>query len=100
MPRHLSDDAPLPPSLRRTLLMLTLAALMVRVAGLLLEPPVGPDEAFLNHLVGVVLVARQAERQPEDTPAVALDEHAEGLTVAGLGPLDESAVTLHEHSPG
>jgi hypothetical protein len=38
----LNDAPPLPPSLRRTLLLLTLAALAVRVAGLLLEPPVGP----------------------------------------------------------
>ena len=57
-----------------------------------------PDEALLHHFVGVVLVARQAERQPEDTPAVALDQHAEGLTVAGLGPLNERVVALHEHS--
>jgi hypothetical protein len=47
-----------------------------------------------------VLVARQPKGQPEDTAAVALDEHAKGLTVAGLGPVDESAITLHEHSPG
>jgi hypothetical protein len=38
----LHDASPLTPSLRKTLLLLTVAALLVRVAALLLEPPVGP----------------------------------------------------------
>src|SRR5262245_23285798 len=42
VPEPLSDAPPLPPAFRRTLLLLTVAALLVRVAGLLLEPSVGP----------------------------------------------------------
>jgi hypothetical protein len=38
----LSDPPPLPPAFRRTLLLLTVAALLVRVGGLLLEPSVAP----------------------------------------------------------
>ena len=54
-----------------------------------LEPgqlPVGPQEAVLDHVLGVVLVAGHAVGQPEGAPAVAFDQGAEGLAVALPGP--------------
>ena len=53
-----------------------------------LEPPqlpIGAKKAFLDHIFRILFVAGHPVGQPEDTPAVPLDERSERLAVALAG---------------
>jgi hypothetical protein len=49
------------------------------------ELPVSADEAFLNHVFGVLLVAGHSERQPVRITTVAFHERAKRVAVALAG---------------
>src|SRR5256885_1095695 len=56
--------------------------------GARLEPAelsIRAEKAFLDHIFGILLIAGHPERQPENTPAVPLDERAKRLAVALAG---------------
>jgi hypothetical protein len=56
---------------------------------------VGPQESLLNHFFCVVLVSRHAVRQPVKIPAVPLDEHAIGVTIARERALHGDGVAIN-----
>ena len=62
------------------------------------ELSVGADEAFLNDVFGVLLVAGYPEGELEGAPAMAFDECAEGLAVALSGPGEDSGDVGRVHS--
>src|SRR5436190_8289374 len=67
-----------------------------------LEPAklaVRPQKALLDHIFGILLIARHPERQPEDTPAVPLDKCAKGVAVALAGPRQDGSHFGRVHHP-
>ena len=60
-----------------------------------LEVGVRLEERVLDHVLGVLLVAREAVGEPEDHPAVLFDEDAEGIL---LDPARGRLAPLHPSS--
>src|SRR6478736_3938375 len=59
-----------------------------------IKPAVNAKKGFLDDFSGVVLVAKEAERDREGAPLVSLDQLLEGEFVALLGTFDEDTILL------
>src|SRR6185295_13285206 len=63
------------------------------------ELPIRAKKAFLDHIFRILFVAGHPVGQPEDTPAVPLDERSERLAVTLAGTIQDGCCFGRVHLP-